>query len=179
MRTLRLSLIGAAILALTAGTGAALGQADASPGASADGASITAPATVSGTLEFAKPGEAGAESAAVIAHVWTSSDPRLTGTATDEELPLYDTPGEDSGEPSAVGEPVTYHIHNAEGLWTCTGTHPSGPVEGRESAHIVVLEGSGAYDGLTAYLKVDWSTDPANFTGIIFPGPAPSFAPLG
>jgi hypothetical protein len=39
----------------------------------------------------------------------------------------------------------------------------------------VILSGDGAYEGLSAYLLIDWSSTPADFIGAIFPGEMPPF----
>lgn len=174
MRTLRLSLVGTAIFSLIAGTAAVMAQTD--------GAATEMPVAVTGTLEFADPSASGeavdVAGKDMVAHVWKASDPRLAGVTLGGQLHLYGEPGEDSGEATAGEDGTPYEIANEGGGWVCAGTHPAGPVEARQSANGLVFLGTGEYEGLTAYLLVDWSVEPAAFSGIVFEGEMPPYAPM-
>ena len=104
----------------------------------------------------------GYESAARLA----ASDPRLTGTAS------Y------VGN-SQIFEAVRFDVQAGtvvlvtdDGRWvgTTTGLSSLGL-----HADTAVLQGEDAYDGLTAYILLDWTSSPASFKAAIFPGEMPAF----
>jgi hypothetical protein len=170
MRTLRLTLVGPVILTLLAGLGATVAAQEAS--------GEMAPASVTGTLEFLEPtveGEIGDADEATHVHAWNASDPRLTGSATYAGAwQLYDPPSEDCGDPEALAKPAIYEIVNEGGGWRCAGARAPVPgPDGATNVHTLVLRGTGGYDGLSAYILVDWSASPYAFSALITPTHVP------
>jgi len=179
MRTLRLTLVGPVILALLAGLGSAVvAQTE-------EASDEMSPAAATGTLEFAAPpaegelGEGGEvimhEDETVHVHEWNATDPRLTGTATyTGAWHLYDPPTEDCGDPEAMDEPVLYEIVNDGGGWRCGGARAPVPgPDGATNVHTLVFRGTGEYEGLSAYILVDWSTSPYTYGAVITPNDVP------
>lgn len=175
MRTLRTLLVGPVILALLIALG---------PPVVAQDEDALAPASATGTLEFLEPGEeagtgdaAGAEvhdEATPHVHRWTSSDPRLSGMATyTGEWHIYDPPSEDCNDPEVTAGAV-YEIVNDGGTWRCSGVRAPIPgPEGATNVHTMVLTGTGGYEGLYAYVMVDWSSSPFTFGALITPNMVP------
>ena len=67
-----------------------------------------------------------------------------------------------------------YDFANEDGRWVGTVTafvEPTMDID-RDT---VILTGEGAYEGLSAYLLIDWSSLPAEFIGAIFPGEMPPY----
>jgi hypothetical protein len=97
-------------------------------------------------------------------------DPRLTGiysqVFTNVVHPV-------SGEAEIWVSRGETRIENEGGSWegTAVGMERSAPHA--TIGQTDVLVGSGAYEGLTAYLVSDWGTWPARVTGAIFPGDMP------
>ena len=177
MRTLRLSLTGTIILMLLGGTSIAT----ATEGEEATDA--TTPVVVSGSLDCLGEVPAGEEPSAspapeaevVNLHRWVASDPRLEGEATyTGKWQIYDEPSEDTG---VIGDtdPAIYAIVNEGGRWLCEASRVVAPGD-RPGSHTLLFSGEGEYEGLTAYLQVDWSQAPYVFTGLILPGEAPPYA---
>jgi hypothetical protein len=105
------------------------------------------------------------------------SDPRLIGTGTN----IYNThtyPVE--GDDPIVVQSTTYRIENEAGSWEYTGA--PGLARGPGTLDTVtdtgVFVGSGAYEGLTAYLVFDYSRNPVTVVGAIFPGELPPIPTL-
>lgn len=105
-------------------------------------------------------------------NVWETSDPRLSGTAT------YDAawiafPAED-----LQVEAARHVLENADGRWVGSGSTlaNSGVID--ENTDIAILRGEGAYEGLTAYVQMDWTSLPATIEAAIFPGEMPVVEPL-
>ena len=98
------------------------------------------------------------------AHEWVSSDPRLSGTVTiGEGWSFYPEASEVAGE---VVPLVPYELVNAGGSWRCIASVAAGP-EPDLDGHQLLFAGDGAYEGLTAYINVDWGADGHAFTGFI------------
>ena len=170
MRTMRLTLVGGVVVALLVGLGAGvLAQTD----------ELT-PTTATGTLEFLEPVpeamiDESSESiahdeGAVHVHGWTSSDPRLTGTATyTGKWHLYEPPAEDCDNPEAEAGAV-YEIASGAGGWRCAGFRAPIPgPDGARNVHTLAFRGTGEYEGLSAYIIVDWSASPYAFSALITP----------
>lgn len=172
MRSLRLSLIGTVILVL--GGSAAIAQ---EPESSEEPVAPDAPIVVSGTLECAADAAEPVDGASVLhVHHWGASDPRLAGDASySGSWQLYGEPQEDSGDPAAA-DPVLYSIVNEGGSWLCEASREAEQPAGPGDMHTLVFNGEGDYEGLTAYLHVDWSQAPYAFTGLILPGEEPPYA---
>jgi hypothetical protein len=98
-------------------------------------------------------------------HVWTASDPRLSGTVTsigNHDVYPY--------VPMEV-QSATYEVVNDGGRWLGTSTALKLPDLG--SKDVAVLRGEGDYEGLTAYVYMDWAADPPALRAAIFPGQMP------
>ena len=174
MRTLRLTLVGAVLLALLAGLGAPLMAQD----------DQLAPSSTTGTLEFVEPVPEAAtgegedavahEDATLHVHEWTSSDPRLTGTATyTGTWHIYNPPAEDCDDPEAEAGAV-YEIVNDGGSWRCAGFRAPIPgPDGATNVHTLAFRGTGGYEGLSAYILVDWSSSPYTYGALITPNAVP------
>jgi hypothetical protein len=179
MRRLRLTLVGPVILALL-GLGAPAAAQSPEPAVQA------APSSATGTLEFTEPaavGEGGVpvthDESTVHVHTWTSSDPRLTGTATyTGAWNLYDPLSEDCDVPDANTPPV-YEIVNEGGGWRCGGVRAPVPgPDGASNVFTLVFIGTGGYEGLYVYMLVDWSTEPFTFSALITPNSVPLVSTL-
>ena len=96
---------------------------------------------------------------------WSATDPRLTGEASATGgWSFYGEASEDAGLPT--DEDQSYIIINEDGSWTCAKSEPAAP-EPDATGHTLVFAGTGAYEGLTAHVRIDWSTYPFGFSGII------------
>jgi hypothetical protein len=165
MRTLRPALVGAVVLALVAAFGgAAFAQAD-----------DMQPTATTGTLVFEQStdGTTGDEMGTHV-HTWTAEDARLTGTATyTGSWELYDPPSEDCDEAEQQAGAM-YEIVNDGGTWACAGVHAPIPgPDGATNVHVLALTGTGGYEGLYAYIMIDWSTEPFTFSALITPNKVP------
>jgi len=105
-------------------------------------------------------------------NTWETSDPRLSGTATyDAEWIRF--PPDDFQVESAV-----HVLENAEGRWVGSGSALS--KSNLTNTDIAIMSGEGAYEGLTAYVLMDWTAHPPTIEAAIFPGEMPVVsAPLG
>jgi hypothetical protein len=174
MRTFRNTLVGAVLVALLAGSGAAVMAQD----------DELVPSSATGTLEFVEPateaamGEGGDavahDEATLHVHEWTSSDPRLTGTATyTGSWHIYNPPAEDCDDPEAEAGAV-YEIVNDGGSWRCAAFRAPIPgPDGATNVHTLAFRGTGGYEGLSAYVLVDWSTSPFTYGALITPNTVP------
>jgi hypothetical protein len=172
MHTLRPFLAGPVILTLLLGLVAPAAAQSPAPSVS------PVPTSATGTLAFAEPASDGASTApgdAVHVHTWTSTDPRLTGTATyTGSWQLYDPPAEDCDAPDTEPAAV-YEIVNEGGGWRCAGFRaPVNGPDGASNVHTIVLRGTGGYEGLTVYMLVDWSASPYAFSALITPNKLPA-----
>ena len=106
--------------------------------------------------------------------IWEASDPRLSGTAT--YAATYDRFESAGFEVEASSRVVV----NDGGRWVGTSTALSTAPETspQTNTDTVLLRGEGAYEGLTAYVVVDSTTDPATFVAGVFPGDMPAQPPL-
>lgn len=165
MRTLRTILAGPVVLALLLGLGgAAAGQTDEAM-----------PTATTGTLQLDEPATDEAHEEPVDhVHTWTADDPRLTGTASyTGTWHLYDPPAEDCDDPEREAGAM-YEIVNDGGSWACAGVNAPIPgPEGASNVHVLALTGTGEYEGLYAYIMIDWGTDPFTFSALITPNKAP------
>ena len=66
-----------------------------------------------------------------------------------------------------------YDFANEDGRWVGTYTAFVEPTMGIDR-DTVILSGEGAYEGLSAYLPIDWSGNSGSFIGAIFPGVMPT-----
>jgi hypothetical protein len=129
-----------------------------------------------GTLELSEPMADTETHDEAIEHVhtWTAEDPRLTGTATyTGTWHIYEPPAEDCDDPEAESGSV-YAIVNDGGSWACSGVRAPIPgPDGATNVHVLALTGSGEYEGLYAYIMIDWGTDPFTFSALITPNKVP------
>jgi hypothetical protein len=102
------------------------------------------------------------------------SDPRLTGSLSQAYLQIQ--------HPVAGQRPIRvytgeYRIENEGGSWegTLAGMQGRAPGPGWTITDTGLLVGSGAYEGLTAYLEFEFGlpSEPVPVTGAIFPGGLP------
>ena len=104
-----------------------------------------------------------------------TSDPRMTGSVTRNG----NTDIHKLGDSEDVGfEAVAWRIKNDDGSWSGQGstlTRGGRDVPRDEATYFetIVLTGEGAYEGLTAYVLVDWTALPIAVEGAIFVGEAP------
>ena len=167
MRTLRLSMAGAVIVVLLAGPIAVVGQSEEPSDPMAP-----AVATIEVTsIEEVSPGTMKSGGGLVHVegvqheHVWTASDPRLSGTVT--SIGNHDVYPD---VPMEV-QSATYEVVNDGGRWLGTSTALKLPDLG--SKDVAVLRGEGDYEGLTAYVTMDWAAEPPALRAAIFPGEMP------
>jgi hypothetical protein len=102
-------------------------------------------------------------------HRWETSDPRLSGTSTFiSNWQRY--------EPANLQVDQTIRVvENDDGRWVGTGTDLWGG-DGLKNTETVILHGEDAYEGLTAYVIMQWnpsSSPEATFAAAIFPGEMP------
>jgi hypothetical protein len=165
MRTLRTSIAGLVSLALVmALSGVAIAQ----------DSDLEVSATT-GTLEMSEPIDVASHDEAIEhVHTWTAEDPRLTGTATyTGTWHIYEPPAEDCDDPEAEAG-AYYEIVNDEGGWACSGIREPIPgPDGATNVHVLALTGTGGYEGLYAYIMIDWGTDPFTFSALITPNEVP------
>jgi hypothetical protein len=162
MRKSRSALVGPMVLVLLAGLG----------GPAAAQADVLEPAATTGTLEMVEPMDDAMAHDGPVEHVhtWTAADPRLTGTASyTGSWHLYDAPAEECDDPAAQAGAVSA-IETDGGTWTCSGVRAPIPgPDGASNVHVLALTGGGGYEGLHAYIRVDWSTAPFTFSALITP----------
>jgi hypothetical protein len=174
MQTLKVSFAGLVAIALLAGASvAAVAQTEV--------AEDSAPVVISGTLECLDSGPTDdgdpIGQSTVTVHAWQADDTRLTGEVNyGGRWQLYEEPAEDADDPTAGQEAAVYEIVNDGGSWLCEATRTSAPRTG-DDGHTLVFNGEDGYEGLTAYLHVDWNTTPFTFSGVILQGEAPPYAP--
>lgn len=165
MRTIKTALVAPVVLALLVGLGGpAVAQSDE-----------PVPSAATGTLELNESlADASHEEPMLHEHVWTSDDPRLTGTATyTGSWHIYDPPAEDCDDPTAEAG-AAYAIVNDGGSWACANVRAPIPgPDGASNVHMLALTGTGDYEGLYAYIMVDWSTDPFTFSALVTPNKVP------
>ena len=102
-------------------------------------------------------------------HIWSASDPRLSGNVTYTGNWSFD-PITDIGIQSG-----TYELTNDEGSWLGNATAYVSDRLGADT-DVVVFAGRDAYEGLTAYVVIDWGADDVsgeNLKGVIFPRAMP------
>ena len=107
-------------------------------------------------------------------------DPRLTGTVT---VAVNVDVHKVSDFVDVVAVSLALGLENEAGSWSGQGTgvsHGGGgiPQEEALSLDTWVLTGAGAYEGLSAYLIVDGTDDPATIEGVIYEGELPPFPEL-
>jgi hypothetical protein len=166
---MRLSLVGTLLLLLL-GSSAVLAQETEEPAAAG------APIVVTGTLDCDADTAATDGLPVVSVHEWAASDPRLSGEATySGRWQLYEEPQEDTGDPAA-SDAALYSIVNEGGSWLCEASRAAEQPISDGDRHTLVFNGEGEYEGLTAYLTIDWSQAPYVFSGLILPGEEPPYA---
>jgi hypothetical protein len=104
------------------------------------------------------------------------SDPRLSGlVAVTYNQDTHRVPDGDVSSFTVFSG--TYRITNEEGSWEGTNLGLSrGPGSVDTVTDTGLLVGSGAYEGLTAYLVFDFTKSPVTAIGAIFPGQMPQVA---
>ena len=140
MRTTRTITIAAAAALLSLTSVSAVAASDADP--------------CTGTVEFSEAGM-----------TWDATDPRLSGDATGTGgWSFYAPAGEDAGSMDASDR--SYIIINDDGSWGCAKSEPTAP-EPDDTGHTLIFTGTGDYDGLTAHVRIDWTSYPFSFSGVI------------
>ena len=102
-------------------------------------------------------------------HIWSTSDPRLSGEVT------YTGNWYFAPDPGIGLQSGTYELTNDDGSWLGTATAYVSDGLGADS-DVVVFAGRDGYEGLTAYVVLDWgSVDVSgeNISGVIFPSAMP------
>jgi hypothetical protein len=104
----------------------------------------------------------------------SADDPRIAGTWTQvSHLYFTDSPDPDDGE-VAIASGVA-RIDNDAGAWVGTVIGYSGAPD---ALALYVMEGEGAYEGLTAVFR--WVADDSSYEGVILPTgvpPLPDWTP--
>jgi hypothetical protein len=100
-----------------------------------------------------------------ISNRWEASDPRLSGMS--DELSTWHR-----YEPGFELLSTSLAVENEGGRWVGTSMGMDGTGFFTDAA---VLHGEGAYEGLTAFLIIDWVPPSGSFIGAIFPGGMPPF----
>ena len=152
----------------------------------------TGPVTFSGTYEWSWPPlDEGANTFVddlelfrdqVFLDTIETTDPRLTGSVLKaENTDIHSVSGRDQ---FVAPRSVSWRIENEGGAWTGQGYELHGwgaddPHQESWGATVFMLTGEGGYEGLSAYLMVDWSTGSEDtlptVDGAVFPGEAPPF----
>ncbi len=76
----------------------------------------------------------------------------------------------------AASDAALYSIVNEGGSWLCEASRAAEQPISDGDRHTLVFNGEGEYEGLTAYLTIDWSQAPYVFSGLILPGEEPPYA---
>lgn len=166
------STVAVGLLAASAAGVSASGDREIDPGvASVTGTMVALDGGSPGTTESAGP--VIRTSDVVRRSRWTTNDARLNGdvTYTGNWYDVFGPAGDGISASSA-----TYELVNEDGSWfgTATGFVSALPEDGKDT---IMFTGLGAYDGLSAYVVVDYYDEGAEIAGIIFPGTMPS-APM-
>lgn len=149
-----------------------------------------APAVVSGTLDTSRlieePGTRTAAAGNTVTQLRRGGFTGVTVAASDARLSgdLSLVYNEDEHQDPVASEFFAvqnglYRITNPDGTWRGQMTGFSAGYDARSedprvNMDSVLLHGEGAYEGLTAYLLVDWKQEPASFEGAILPGEWPA-----
>jgi hypothetical protein len=172
MRMFRLPAIEAAIVALALSLGSsAVGQSDAPPGPMS-ATFWTGRWTFTGGepgIETSRPGYTEVLGAIVRGDV-AADDPRMVGTWT-QVYNFHSAAGEGSGDGEVGISNGRVRIDSEDGAWvgTMAGYGGGRPVSPQEW---YVLEGEGAFDGLTTVFRFDG--DDSSLEGVIFPSALPA-----
>jgi hypothetical protein len=168
VKGLKPTLISAIAIGLLAGSAVGVAAQD-------EATDTMAPAYVTGTVT---PGSVGSEGTTTYVDDFigldgyestdrlAASDPRLTGTVSyTGNSKIYEAARFDVQAGTVV-------LVSDDGRWvgTTTGLSSYGL-----NSDTVVLHGEDAYEGLTAYVLLDWTSSPASFKAAIFPGEMPAF----
>lgn len=165
MQKHRPTFIAAIVIGLLAGSAVAAAAQD----------DTMAPAYITGTVADGGGGSAGASTSAdgfiridgyESSSRWEASDPRLSGTAS------YTGNWQRYGAAGFQIEAGTRVLENDGGRWVGTTTALASDDLNTDT---VVLHGEDAYEGLTAYVLMDWTANPTSFTAAVFPGEMPPF----
>jgi len=97
---------------------------------------------------------------------WVATDPRLVGHAV-----WTGNGNRFRSDPFFEVQRSNWEVSGEGGSWIGEGTGLQGAGLGEQDA--IILTGQGAYEGLTAYLVLDWSLGGGRFRGAIFPGEMP------
>ena len=105
---------------------------------------------------------------------WTTDDVRLSGTAVQEW-------NQDTCRTGTIRQVVIgserYELQNDVGNWVCHSNVVLAPFMGDlfspSGIETSVRVGAGGYEGLSAILALDWTSDPVSITGAICPGEPP------
>jgi hypothetical protein len=170
MRSLRSTLLGAAILTLLTGASGLVSQAQSGPPLDPLGASTwvgeytdTQPPVL--TLE---PGDGRAEALGVASEgILRATDPRISGRWR-QIMNVWDYESREPGGPGAMIWSASARIDNDEGAWVGTFT---GFWDGSNGREWNILHGEGAYEGLTAVFR--WLAEDSMQEGVIVPGDLP------
>jgi hypothetical protein len=100
-------------------------------------------------------------------YTWEATDPRLSGAAT------YTGNWHRYGSLSSQLEGFRWTVVNDEGSWTGTGYSIFSPAAAYGDAASMVMDGTGAYEGLTAYLNWDIAHEEDTMRGLITADPMP------
>jgi hypothetical protein len=98
---------------------------------------------------------------------WESTDERLSGEVTYR--------GQWRRYPDPAGmqvETATYELLNDGGRWVGEATALA--TAGIPGWDTIVFAGEDGYEGLTAYVVIDWDSESEDFFGAIFPGQMPT-----
>jgi len=107
-------------------------------------------------------------------------DPRLTGSIS---VTFSADVHKVNDFEDVVLETVEMRIDNDDGSWTGQGTsllHDGAEIPDEDAINLGTLPmtGSGAYEGLSAYLFTDFTEDPPTVEGVIYEGELPPFPEL-
>jgi hypothetical protein len=172
-RSWKAALFGVSLMAATVGYGpAALGQSEAPLDPMRanlwTGTWTFIEGSYIGGEEFSGPGYNGTLGRVVSGDV-TADDPRMAGTMTQVENGNW-SPSQDPGEGEVGFANGTMRIDNDEGAWVGTWTSYFGaPPVGEEW---YVLEGEGAYEGLTTVFR--FHDEDGTFEGVILAAELPA-----
>jgi hypothetical protein len=176
------------ILAIGLVAGSALGVAAQDEEAAAE---PSTPAKVAGTIEgggdvVQEPTETVVDGLlevrdfVLVGDALEMDDPRMTGSIS---VTFNADVHKVSDFEDVVLQTVELRIDNDDGSWTGQGTqlnHDGAGISEEEVINLLTLPmtGSGAYEGLSAYLFFDFSGDPPTVEGAIYEGELPPFPEL-
>ncbi len=152
-------------------------QQSSVPGAATDVSETVRPALITGTVvssDRLSGGTTRGEGIGILTEgytstaVWEASDERLSGEVT------YAGNWLTYAVPNMTAEAGTFVLVNEGGRWVGQTTALTNE-SGIDDSDTIMFIGEDGYEGQTARVIIDWSTEPPTFSGGVIPGDWPAF----